>query len=70
MFGLHNHSPISPRGGGRESNPPASLRSPTDFEGMSDTRAAFRPVTSVLSSDAVPERAKTCEADPARRLVA
>src|SRR6266545_4175448 len=32
-------------GGGRESNPPASFRPPTDFEGMSGLLAAFRPVT-------------------------
>jgi hypothetical protein len=35
-------------GGGRESNPPGDFRPPTDFEGMSDARAAFRPVTSVF----------------------
>jgi hypothetical protein len=66
---LHVPSPFSPRGGGRESNPPGSSHPHYGFEGMSGSVAAFRPVTSVLSSGAVPERAKTCEADPARRLV-
>jgi hypothetical protein len=45
-------------GGGRESNPPASFRPPTDFEGMSDTRAIFRPVTSVY---AFGRRPRTCK---------
>jgi hypothetical protein len=29
---IHDHSPISPRGGGRESNPPGSSRPHTGFE--------------------------------------
>ena len=53
--------PESRSGGGRESNPPGDFRPPTDFEGMSGLLAR-------LSSGTVPERAKTCEADPARRL--
>ena len=43
---LHDRSPFPPRGGGRESNPPASFRPPTDFEGMSGLVAASKAVTS------------------------
>jgi len=45
-------------GGGRESNPPASFRPPTDFEGVSDARVAFRPVTSVFVFG---RRPRTCK---------
>jgi hypothetical protein len=47
-----------PSGGGRESNPPAGFRPHTDFEGMSDTRAAFRPVTSVVVFGCRPQTCK------------
>ena len=45
-------------GGGRESNPPASPRPPTDFEGMSDARATLRAVTSVFVFG---RRPRTCK---------
>jgi len=45
-------------GGGRESNPPASPRPPTDFEGMSGSCAAFRLVTSAF---AFRRRPSTCK---------
>ena len=45
-------------GGGRESNPPASSRTHTGFEGMSDARTAFRPVTSV---SVFGRRPRTCK---------
>jgi len=45
-------------GGGRESNPPGSFRPHTGFEGMSDARAAFRPVTSVFVFG---RRPRTCK---------
>jgi len=45
-------------GGGRESNPPGDFRPPTDFEGMSGSCAAFRPVTRGLVFG---RRPRTCK---------
>jgi hypothetical protein len=55
---LDAFSPISPRGGGRESNPPASSRPHAGFEGMSDAGGAFRPVTRVFVSSRRPRTRK------------
>jgi hypothetical protein len=45
-------------GGGRESNPPGSSRPHTGFEGMSDARTAFEPMTSVFVFG---RRPRTCK---------
>ena len=61
--------PVPPRGGGRESNPPASSRPHTGLKACPTLALPSGSDQPPLSSDAVPERAKTCQADPARRPV-